>query len=96
MKYYKIFISKDPQYSRCPKCNAEFTLHRSRARNMIEQIIKKITYFKIYRCRQCGWRGYLSTIVITSESFKAILVYSFLILFTAYVVKILIGRFVAN
>jgi ssDNA-binding Zn-finger/Zn-ribbon topoisomerase 1 len=96
LKRYKIFIGKDPQYSKCPKCNSQYSLHRSRARNMAEQIVKKTTFYKIYRCRECGWRGYMSTIVLTSESIKAVLVYGFLILFTAYFVRLLIGRFIAN
>ncbi|MBI1939020.1 MAG: hypothetical protein HYS25_12990 [Ignavibacteriales bacterium] len=68
-------------------------LQKSHARNMTEQIIKKLSFYKIYRCKECGWRGYISTITFSWQAFKAAFVYAFLILITAYVVKALITKF---
>lgn len=60
---------------------------------MTEQIIKKITFFKIYRCKECGWRGFLPTYTFTKDSFKALLLYGFVILITAYIIRFIILRF---
>ncbi|MEJ5350487.1 MAG: hypothetical protein WHS65_02730 [Melioribacteraceae bacterium] len=94
MKTFKILISVNPQYSKCPSCKSALTLHSSRARNMREQIIKRITFFKIYRCKECGWRGYMSTYKITKDSLKALLLYSVIILLSAYIIRFIILRFV--
>lgn len=42
----------------CPHCG-EFGLYRSRSQNVREKILRKLTRFKLYRCRQCKWRGWL-------------------------------------
>lgn len=65
-----ILFRLDPTYSKCPSCNAINSLHRSRARKFSEKIIKVVGFLKIYRCKNCGWRGIRSTIVITSKSLK--------------------------
>jgi hypothetical protein len=60
---------------------------------MSEQIIKKITFYKLYRCKECSWRGYLSTIILTSESLKAALMYTVLILITGYLIRLVLLKF---
>ncbi|MEN3038929.1 MAG: hypothetical protein ABDI07_07245, partial [Candidatus Kryptonium sp.] len=34
------------------------TLHRSRSRNMYERLVKFFLPYKIYKCSECGWRGF--------------------------------------
>ena len=43
----------------CPKCK-EYSLHKSRSRNLIEKGIKRLAVISTYRCGQCGWRGWMS------------------------------------
>ncbi len=92
---YKIIVSKNPVFDKCPSCGEIGTLHRSRARNTKERLIKALTPFKIYRCKKCGWRGYRSTITLTLGSLKAIILYLFLAALTAYIVIFAI-KFVAK
>lgn len=42
----------------CPHCGKFGTLHRSRSRNFYEKAVKFFLPFKIYRCSECGWRGF--------------------------------------
>lgn len=93
MKTPKILIHRNPQFSKCPSCRQSAVLHHSRARNMTEQIIKKITFYKLYRCKECGWRGYLSTIILTSESFKAFIMYGALIILTGFLIRFILLKF---
>jgi predicted RNA-binding Zn-ribbon protein involved in translation (DUF1610 family) len=43
----------------CPHCGKFGTLHRSRSRNFKERLVKFFLPYKIYRCSECGWRGYI-------------------------------------
>lgn len=88
-----IFIKRDAVFQKCPDCRTAGYIRASRSRNLIETIVKKITFFKIYRCKKCGWRGYKSSIVLTSESFKTLLMYLFVALICAYAVKFIIKKF---
>lgn len=94
MKTPRIFIYRNPQFNRCPECKGISVLHHSRAKNMKEQIIKRITFYKLYRCNECGWRGFLSTIVLTTESIKAVFMYLSLILITGYVIRFFLSKFI--
>jgi len=96
MSATKIFIYRNPQLSRCPSCTALATLHRSRARNMWEQIVRKTTFYKTYRCKECGWRGFRSTITFTRKSLKAIIIYASLILLTAWLARYFILNYALN
>jgi FlaA1/EpsC-like NDP-sugar epimerase len=42
----------------CPKCQSG-RAHRSRARSLTERIRKEISDERLYRCEDCGWRGWL-------------------------------------
>ena len=53
--------SEDPMLERgqaCPDCGSN-SVHRSRAMSPIENMRKSLTYRRPYRCRDCGWRGWL-------------------------------------
>jgi hypothetical protein len=41
----------------CPRCPGR--VHRSRARGITERIRKGFTTERLYRCEDCGWRGWL-------------------------------------
>ncbi len=76
----------------CPHCGRLGTLHRSRSRNFKERMIKFFLPYKIYRCKECGWRGLvyvgLKEKLFSGERRKKIAkwqIYSFLILLLALV-----------
>jgi predicted RNA-binding Zn-ribbon protein involved in translation (DUF1610 family) len=41
----------------CPACG--WRVHHSHARGWREKLIRMVTSYKLYRCRECGWRGWL-------------------------------------
>jgi predicted RNA-binding Zn-ribbon protein involved in translation (DUF1610 family) len=41
----------------CPDCG--YALHRSRSRRLYEKLIKAVSGQRLYRCHECGWRGWL-------------------------------------
>jgi predicted RNA-binding Zn-ribbon protein involved in translation (DUF1610 family) len=43
----------------CPQCGAQ--THRSHTRGFGEKLAKTLTSHKVYRCPECGWRGWLRT-----------------------------------
>ena len=92
MKPLKILTFKDPQVSRCPACNEIGSLRRSRAKNTWEQFVKKFTYFSYFRCRECDWRGTKSAIVIAPRAFRALLVYSLIVVITVYIVRMILSK----
>ncbi len=42
----------------CPSCKG-WRVHRSKARNLYERLRKSRTDRRLYRCEECGWRGWL-------------------------------------
>jgi FlaA1/EpsC-like NDP-sugar epimerase len=49
--------AKSRANQRCPRCHA-FALHRSHARSIVERIKKEFSDQRLYRCDECGWRGW--------------------------------------
>ncbi|MCX7875826.1 MAG: hypothetical protein N2321_06615 [Melioribacteraceae bacterium] len=92
----KILFYRNPQFSKCPSCKSIGTLHRSRARNMWEQIVRKTSFIKTYRCKECGWRGFRSTLIFTKKSLKTIIVYIVLMALTAYLAQYFILHYAMN
>jgi DNA-directed RNA polymerase subunit RPC12/RpoP len=41
----------------CPQCGGR--THRSHANRFHERLIRSLTSYKVYRCHECGWRGWL-------------------------------------
>lgn len=70
----------------CPSCKSGNTLKISRARNTKEKIIKNITWFDLYRCKKCGWRGWKMNIYFKKRSIKRILIYVLPMIIAAFVV----------
>lgn len=87
-------FKKNPNYEKCPSCSAPGTLRKSRPRNEIEKIMKYLTPYGTYRCKKCGWRGYRSRFVLTTQSLKNGLLYLILIIFSAFIVLQILKRFV--
>ncbi len=93
MKELKIIYSINPVFKKCPECGAPGTLHRSRARTFFEQMLKKVSFYNIYRCKNCGWRGYLSTLTITKSSITNLFIYTVLVLVSAFVIRFVLTKF---
>jgi predicted RNA-binding Zn-ribbon protein involved in translation (DUF1610 family) len=72
--------------SKCPSCKNESTFRNSRVRNTKEKIIKAITWFDLYRCKKCGWRGWKSNYKFNAQSLKKLLLYFLLMMIAAFVV----------
>jgi len=87
-------FKKNPNYESCPSCSAPGTLRRSRPRKLVEKIMKLMTPYCPYRCKKCGWRGYRSRIVLTTQSLKNVFLYLLLIIFSAFIVFQVLKRFV--
>ncbi len=96
MTLSKVLIHSNPQFGKCPACKKTGTLHRSHSRSLFEQIVQLTSIIKIYRCKECGWRGVRLTVVITKKSVKSIFVYLALILFAAFIVRYIIFHYVLN
>jgi predicted RNA-binding Zn-ribbon protein involved in translation (DUF1610 family) len=91
----KVLIQRNPIFSKCSSCNSVGTLHKSRARGAWEQFVKKFTIFKLYRCKNCGWRGYKSTIILTTESLKTLVIYIALAVVSGFIINFVIKRFIS-
>jgi predicted RNA-binding Zn-ribbon protein involved in translation (DUF1610 family) len=87
----KVLLRLDPSYRRCPSCGEVNTLRRSRAKNFFENTLKFSGIYKMYRCRKCNWRGPLSTVVVTSQTLKNLVIYMFVLMLTLYVISKAIG-----
>src|SRR5207248_2551319 len=55
---------------RCPRCHA-FALHRSHTRSIVERIRKEFSEQRLYRCDDCGWRGWAVPIDAAGRSTTA-------------------------
>lgn len=94
MQNLRVLVPTNPTYGRCPDCKELGVLRRSRSRSIWEKIVKKITFFDIYRCRKCGWRGYKSKLKLTFGSVKTLLIYIVLMLITAAVIRFVLTKFI--
>jgi len=90
----EISFHKDASFDKCPSCNAVGKLRRSRAKSTFEKIVKKIGIFNYFRCRECGWRGSRLSFGFNKASLKTILIYLFLMLATAVIVKFVLQKLV--
>lgn len=41
----------------CPQCGGR--THRSHSNSLRERLIRQLTAQRLYRCRNCAWRGWL-------------------------------------
>ena len=73
-------------YSKCPACKNEGELRSSRARNTKERLIKFLTWYDLYRCKKCGWRGWKANFALNKSSIRTIILYLALMILTAFIV----------
>jgi predicted RNA-binding Zn-ribbon protein involved in translation (DUF1610 family) len=92
MKSFTIIQKKNPVFEKCPSCFATGTIYRSHSRNWRERVVKRISFLKLYRCKQCGWRGYRSTAVLTVKSIQALLIYIGAAIIIALIVRLILSR----
>jgi hypothetical protein len=92
MKSFAIIQRKNPALKKCPSCFSEGSVYRSHSRNWKEKLIKRITYFRIYKCKKCGWRDYRSTVEFTLKSIQNLLMYIGIAIIIALIVRIILDR----
>jgi predicted RNA-binding Zn-ribbon protein involved in translation (DUF1610 family) len=90
----KNIFMKNPIFQTCPQCGEVNTLRISHPRNWRESFIDNLTFYKIYRCRKCGWRDYLSTFNRSALTVKIILSYSALVILIAFIVMMILSKLV--
>jgi len=92
MKRTRILLRVDPLFTRCPSCKLPNKLKYSHSRNFMEAFVKRTTFFKMCRCENCGWRGYLTTFTMNSKSYKYLFIYVGLIIIVAFLVSLILKR----
>lgn len=90
----KTLIYRIPEFGICPNCKRVGTLHLSHLHTIFEHVISLLTLYKMYRCKECLWRGFRLTIIITKKSLKNILLYSVLIFVTVLIARFIILNYV--
>jgi hypothetical protein len=63
---------------------------------MYEQIIRRMTIFKTYRCKECGWRGFRSTVTLTKKSLRQLFIYLSIIVLTIILARYFILNYALN
>lgn len=89
-----LIFKKNPIYEKCPSCTSINSLRKSHSRTFWERILKNSTPFGVYRCKKCGWRGYRIRFVLTKKSLKNAFVYLILVLISAFIINLILKRFV--
>jgi FlaA1/EpsC-like NDP-sugar epimerase len=51
----------------CPRCHTG-RAHRSHARTLAERIKKDFTFDRLYRCNDCGWRGWVEPLQVWRDA----------------------------
>lgn len=94
MKSKRILVNKNPAYEKCPSCHKANVIRRSRARNNKEKLVKAFTFYRMFRCTSCGWRGYRSTITITIGSLQRLMMYIASLLILGFIILEILKRFI--
>ena len=94
MSSSNVLFRKDAVFQKCPDCKTVGHVRISRSHNFIEYWVKKMTCLNIYKCKQCGWRGYKSYMVFTAESFKVLRLYVLAALICGFIVRIFLASFI--
>jgi hypothetical protein len=72
----------------CPECGC--LLHRSHSRTSFEKLFKSVSSQRLYRCHECGWRGWLNSKVKPQPApLKKRLLPFFLTLLSALLISLL-------
>jgi hypothetical protein len=86
MNQAKIFFRRNPAMGKCPSCKSIGTLNKSHSRTVSEKIVKNLTFYRLYKCKECDWRGFLAIVFFTSRSVFNLLLYLILFSFAGYVI----------
>ena len=78
--------SRNQHIIKCPSCKTVSALRNSRARNIKEKVIRSITWFELYRCKKCGWRGWKANIILEQRAIKKIIFYTLLMIIAAFII----------
>jgi predicted RNA-binding Zn-ribbon protein involved in translation (DUF1610 family) len=81
----KVILKRDPVLESCPSCGAANTIRRSHSRSTKEKLINHFTIYKTYRCKNCGWRGFLKTVTLSSSTFRVVAIYLLLLLLSGFI-----------
>ncbi len=95
MQTEKILLKTDLTFAKCPICGVVGKLRRSNTKNSVERSWK-LGFWGYYRCRECDWRGKKFSFSMRSISYKTIILYLFLMLATAAIVRLVIQKFGMN
>ncbi len=82
----RIFYKTYPETASCPSCSKIGRIRRSRSRNLVEMLLKGSRMVGIYKCRECGWRGYLKRYTFNYYSLITASFYLLLIVSVAYII----------
>ncbi len=94
MRSPSIIFHNNAQFASCPSCKSHGSLRKSKSHNNWEQFVTKFTFFRYYRCRECGWRGTKSNYTLTSISFKNLITYIIVAAVAGYLVKFILTNFI--
>lgn len=92
----QVLFFRDPGYAKCPNCKSVNSLHRSRARSAKEKLIQATKLYKMYRCKGCGWRGALATIILTKKMLKLLFMYIIIALVSGLIIREILKRFLTT
>jgi len=95
MQTEQLFLKKDYTLAKCPNCGIAGKLRRSKPKNSVERSWK-LGIWGYYRCRECDWRGKKLSISMNRISYKTVILYLFLMLATAVIVRLVIQKFAMN
>ncbi len=95
MQTEKFLLKKDHIFEKCPNCGVVGRLRRSKPKTSVERS-GKLGIWAYYRCRECDWRGKKLSISMRRISYKTIILYLFLMLATAAIVRLVIQKFAMN
>ncbi len=79
----------------CPACG--LSVHRSRARDWKEKLVRAVSPYRPYRCHDCGWRGWFgkSNAISRKNRQRTIISLLITILITTLLALYLIDRMTA-
>jgi hypothetical protein len=89
-----LIFKKNPLYEKCPSCDSQGSLRKSRPRSLGEKFVRTFTLYGIYRCKKCGWRGYRRRFILTMKSVKNGLGYLIMAGIVAFIIYQILKRFV--
>ena len=89
-------LYSNSQYGVCPACKTIGSLKRSHSKNMFEQVIRKLTLFKPYRCKECGWRGLKFGVAFSKKFYKRMFYYVLLMVMAGLIARYFIVNYALN